>query len=199
MLKNLFVLGENMQLRSVLGLGFLILFLAGCASPYGLEQSPDAMGNNATTYYDDGVYAGQNPSYQGYEDASVGDFYQDPLYGVNVVGGPSSSARDRIIYFSYDSTKIDKRSENVIREHAKYLSQHPQTMVVLEGHTDERGSREYNIGLGERRGYSVKDFFQRVGAGQQQMRVLSYGEERPAVWGSDELSYAKNRRVVIVY
>ena len=72
-------------------------------------------------------------------------------------------------------------------------------MVVLEGHTDERGTREYNIGLGERRAYSVKDVFQQDGVGVDQIRVLSYGEERPAVWGSDEDSYARNRRAVIIY
>lgn len=198
MLKNLFVFGGNMKLRSVLSLGLLIILLAGCASPYGLEQAAGTSSGSEVVHHDS-LYQEQSSDYQSYNEAALGDFYQDPLYGVNVVGGPSSGAKDRVIYFSYDSTKIDARSENVIRQHANYLSNHPQMIVVLEGHTDERGSREYNIGLGERRGYSVKSYFERVGVNQQQIRVLSYGEERPAAWGSDELSYAKNRRVVIVY
>ena len=119
--------------------------------------------------------------------------------GVNVVGGPQSADKDRIIYFSFDSSAIDSRSEAVIREHAKYLRAHPQTKVVLEGHTDERGTREYNIGLGERRAYSVKERFVAEGISPQQMRVMSYGEERPAAFGSSEEDYAKNRRAVIVY
>ncbi len=188
-----------MKIKLVIVLGLLSLFVAGCQSPYGLERSGENGVNGAdvgNTYSNGGPYAQPSSNYSG---ASTGDFYQDPLYGVNVVGGPESNDRDRVIYFSYDSAAIDERSENVIREHAKYLRNHPQTMVVLEGHTDERGTREYNIGLGERRAYSVKQHFTAAGVDKQQMRVLSYGEERPAVWGSDEISYAKNRRVVIIY
>ncbi|MDO5091153.1 MAG: peptidoglycan-associated lipoprotein Pal [Cardiobacteriaceae bacterium] len=183
-----------------------LALLAGCSSPYQGEQAgQDGSMYGSTydagaTYGTDGNPYGMAGGYRGASDyASTADFYQDPMYGVNVVGGPDASARDRIIYFSYDSSSIDSRSEAVIREHANYLRANPGTMVVLEGHTDERGTRDYNIGLGERRAYSVKQAFQNHGVGIQQMRVLSYGEERPAVWGSDELSYAKNRRVVIIY
>lgn len=193
-----------MKLKVFFGMSALAL-LAGCSDPYGGEQAgQDGSMYGSTydagaTYGSDGNPYGMAGGYRGGDYASTADFYQDPMYGVNVVGGPDASARDRIIYFSYDSSSIDSRSEAVIREHAKYLRANPGTMVVLEGHTDERGTRDYNIGLGERRAYSVKDAFRNAGVGIQQMRVLSYGEERPAVWGSDELSYAKNRRVVIIY
>lgn len=195
-----------MNLKFFCSVGALVL-LAGCSDPYNADQAGQAGadgGMYGSTYgsdgnpYGSGYGAGGN-GYYGSDSASTADFYQDPLYGVNVVGGPDASARDRIIYFSYDSASIDSRSQAVIEEHAKYLRANPNTMVVLEGHTDERGTRDYNIGLGERRAYSVKQAFQNYGVGVQQMRVLSYGEERPAVWGSDELSYAKNRRVVIIY
>lgn len=197
-----------MKLKVCFGLGALVL-LGACSDPYNADQAGQgaygADGTYGATYGSDGnPYGaaggyGAGSSYYGSDSASTADFYQDPMYGVNVVGGPDASARDRIIYFSYDSSTIDSRSEAVIREHANYLRANPGTMVVLEGHTDERGTRDYNIGLGERRAYSVKQAFQNYGVGVQQMRVLSYGEERPAVWGSDELSYAKNRRVVIIY
>lgn len=196
-----------MKLKFFLSLGALVL-LAGCSSPYGEDGTQGGAADGSTygsTYGSDGNpygyggAGGTGGGYYGSDSASTADFYQDPQYGVNVVGGPDASARDRIIYFSYDSSTIDSRSEAVIREHANYLRANPGTMVVLEGHTDERGTRDYNIGLGERRAYSVKQAFQNHGVGVQQMRVLSYGEERPAVWGSDELSYAKNRRVVIIY
>lgn len=197
-----------MKLKFFYSLAALVL-LAGCSSPYDAEQAGQGAGEGGmygATYGSDGnpygsggAYGAGGSSYYGGDSASTADFYQDPMYGVNVVGGPDASARDRVIYFSYDSASIDSRSMAVIEEHARYLRANPGTMVVLEGHTDERGTREYNIGLGERRAYSVKQAFQNLGAGVQQMRVLSYGEERPAVWGSDELSYAKNRRVVIIY
>ena len=187
-----------MNKKTVLIMVGLAAMVSACSKPYEVDPNAaagqvGAYGNDAygASSYGNGGYGGQSNGY--------GNFYDDPAYGVNVVGGPQASEKDRVIYFSYDSSRIDQRSENVIREHAKYLREHPQTMVVLEGHTDERGTREYNIGLGERRAYSVKDVFQQDGVGVDQIRVLSYGEERPAVWGSDEDSYARNRRAVIIY
>lgn len=188
-------------------------------NPYGSSNSGNLYGNGSNPYggesaplYGTGSASGQQGySYNQLRDkvnsygtannsaAAYGDYYRDPQYGVNVTGGPKATGKDRIIYFSYDSSRLDARAEAVLREHARYLKAHPQTVVVLEGHTDERGSREYNIALGERRAYSVKQQFQRLGVNTQQMRVLSYGEERPAAWGADEGSYAKNRRTVIIY
>ncbi len=172
------------------------LAIAGCTSPYGVEQDDTFYGEDGYTVPG---YSNAYGNIRHNTQASVGDFYEDPAYGMNVVGGPSALAKDRLIYFAYDSSKLDSRSANVIREHAKYLRVHPQTRVVLEGHTDERGSREYNIGLGERRAYSVKRLFKQEGVNVSQMRVLSYGEERPAAFCSNENCYAKNRRVVIIY
>ncbi|MDO4643812.1 MAG: peptidoglycan-associated lipoprotein Pal [Cardiobacteriaceae bacterium] len=192
-----------MKRNQFIGLCLFALWAFGCSSPYGLEgKDADAAANagqdGSFGAYGDGATYGSNSSY-GRGNASTADYYNDPQYGVNVVGGPNSSDKDRIIYFSYDSSSIDSRSEAVIREHAKYLRAHPETRVVLEGHTDERGTREYNIGLGERRAYSVKEHFVAAGISPQQMRVLSYGEERPASFGSSEQDYAKNRRAVIIY
>ena len=174
----------------------IVLALGGCASPYGAEQGESFYGKDGYTV------PGRATAYGNVENntrASVGDFYEDPAYGVNVVGGPGAQAKDRVIYFAYDSAHLDDRSAAVVREHVQYLRSHPQTRVVLEGHTDERGSREYNVGLGERRAYSVKRLFRQEGVDVAQMRVLSYGEERPAAFCSNETCYAKNRRVVIIY
>ena len=190
-----------MKYKHTLSLILFTLLAFGCSSPYGLEEGEGAVApgkDGCFSVYGDGDTYGNNNSF-GRGGAGTGDYYNDPQYGVNVVGGPQSADKDRIIYFSYDSSAIDSRSEAVIREHAKYLRAHPQTRVVLEGHTDERGTREYNIGLGERRAYSVKERFVAAGISPQQMRVLSYGEERPAAFGSSEEDYAKNRRAVIVY
>jgi peptidoglycan-associated lipoprotein len=105
----------------------------------------------------------------------------------------------RTIYFDFDSSEIKGEGTDVVAAHAKYLAANAATRVRLEGHTDERGSREYNIGLGERRAQAVRRALLLQGAADRQISTVSYGEERPAVPGHDEAAWAKNRRVEIVY
>ena len=105
----------------------------------------------------------------------------------------------RVVYFDFDSSEIKGTGTDVVAAHAKYLARHSDQRVRLEGHTDERGSREYNIGLGERRAQSVRRALLLQGASDGQISTVSYGEERPAVPGHDEAAWAKNRRVEIVY
>ena len=105
----------------------------------------------------------------------------------------------RIVYFDFDSSEIKGSGTDVVAAHAKFLASHSGTRVRLEGHTDERGSREYNIGLGERRAQAVRRALLLQGATDAQLSTVSYGEERPAVPGHDESAWAKNRRVEIVY
>jgi peptidoglycan-associated lipoprotein len=106
---------------------------------------------------------------------------------------------NRLIYFDFDSAEIKGEGIGVVAAHAKYLAAHGNVRVRLEGHTDERGSREYNIGLGERRAQSVRRALLLQGVADAQMSTVSYGEERPAAPGHDEAAWAKNRRVEIVY
>lgn len=103
------------------------------------------------------------------------------------------------IFFDYDSTDIKMDYEDVLTAHARYLAENPGARVRLEGHTDERGSREYNIGLGERRSQSVRRVLMLQGAQDSQIITVSFGEERPAEFGSSESAWAKNRRVEIQY
>lgn len=105
----------------------------------------------------------------------------------------------RVVYFDFDSAEIKGAGTDVVAAHAKYLGAHAAIRVRLEGHTDERGSREYNIGLGERRAQSVRRALLLQGATDAQISTVSYGEERPAAPGHDEAAWAKNRRVEIVY
>jgi peptidoglycan-associated lipoprotein len=105
----------------------------------------------------------------------------------------------RIIYFDFDSSDIKGEGNDVVAAHAKYLATHAGTRVRLEGNTDDRGSREYNIGLGERRAQSVRRALLLQGVAEAQISTVSYGAERPAVQGHDEAAWAKNRRVEIVY
>ncbi|MGO9803911.1 MAG: peptidoglycan-associated lipoprotein Pal [Steroidobacteraceae bacterium] len=105
----------------------------------------------------------------------------------------------RIVYFDFDSAVIQGQGVDVVAAHAKYLAANPQQRVRLEGNTDERGSREYNIGLGDRRAQSVRRALLLQGVAEGQITTVSYGEERPADPGHDEAAWAKNRRVEIVY
>jgi len=104
-----------------------------------------------------------------------------------------------IIYFDYDSSDIKSDYASVVAANAKYLNANAARKVRLEGNTDERGSREYNIGLGERRAQAVRRALLLQGVSEAQIATVSYGEERPAAAGSDETAYAKNRRVEISY
>lgn len=105
----------------------------------------------------------------------------------------------RVVYFDFDSSEIKGTGTDVVAAHAKYLAANGSARVRLEGHTDERGSREYNIGLGERRAQAVRRALMLQGASDGQISTVSYGEERPAVPGHDEAAWSKNRRVEIVY
>ena len=104
-----------------------------------------------------------------------------------------------IIYFDYDRAEIKPEFVPIVTAHAKYLNTASGNKIRLEGHSDERGSREYNIGLGERRAQAVRRALMLQGVTEAQITTVSYGEERAAVQGSDESAYAKNRRVELVY
>jgi peptidoglycan-associated lipoprotein len=104
-----------------------------------------------------------------------------------------------IVYFDFDSSEIRAEYVSVVAAHAGYLVKFPSARVRLEGHTDERGSREYNIGLGERRAQAVRSALMLQGVADAQITTVSYGEERPAVDGSDEAAHAQNRRVELVH
>lgn len=105
----------------------------------------------------------------------------------------------RVIYFEYDSDEVKGEYRPVIEAQAAYLASHPQTVITLEGHADERGTREYNLALGERRALAVRRQLTLLGGSEGQARTVSFGEERPAADGHDEQAYEQNRRVEIVY
>ena len=106
---------------------------------------------------------------------------------------------DRTIYFEYDSAKLTSESIAILETHGNFIAGNGEVKVRLEGHGDERGSREYNIALGERRANSVRQLMTFLGANSAQIRVVSYGEERPVVDDHDESAWAANRRVEIIY
>jgi len=103
------------------------------------------------------------------------------------------------VYFAFDQSDISEEYTEMLSRHGAYLADNPDARVRLEGHADEQGSREYNIGLGERRAQAVRQYLLLQGVGATQLTTVSYGEERPGVLGSDEEAWTLNRRVELVY
>lgn len=111
----------------------------------------------------------------------------------------ASQDAKRIFYFDFDSNVVHEKDKPAILANANYLLGHPNKKIILEGHTDPRGSREYNIGLGERRANAVAAILKAKGVGQNQIRIVSYGAQKLAANGRTEQDYQLDRRGVIVY
>jgi peptidoglycan-associated lipoprotein len=126
---------------------------------------------------------------------ALGDDAQGANSGANATG---PLAR-KIIYFDFDKSEIKPEFADVVSAHARNLTGHPGLKIKLEGNTDERGTREYNIGLGERRAQAVRRALMLQGVTESQLATVSFGSERPAVEGDDEAAWAQNRRVELVY
>jgi peptidoglycan-associated lipoprotein len=160
------------------------LGLAACGSKHPKESPPPPASE-----------VGAGTASTGAGDASAG-----LNAGDDEAAGPQAGLlAKRVIYFDFDSSEIKGDGTDIVGAHAKYLANNPTARVRLEGHTDDRGSREYNIGLGERRAQSVRRALLLQGATEAQLSTVSYGDERPAVAGHDEAAWSKNRRVEIVY
>ncbi|KHN52676.1 MULTISPECIES: peptidoglycan-associated lipoprotein Pal [Pectobacterium] len=107
--------------------------------------------------------------------------------------------RNNIVYFGLDKYDVSSEFAQMLDAHAAFLRSNPSYKVTIEGHADERGTPEYNIALGERRANAVQMYLQGKGVSSDQISIVSYGKEKPAVLGHDEAAYAKNRRAVLVY
>ncbi len=118
---------------------------------------------------------------------------------LNVLDDPSNILSNQVIYFEFDSSTVKPESMELLAAHAGFLAENSGLRIRLEGHADERGSREYNLGLGERRAQAVERILVLNGAAAGQLDNVSYGEERPAALGHDESAWWQNRRVELVY
>ncbi len=123
----------------------------------------------------------------------------DARSGMSALDDPTSPLSVRILYFDYDSSEVLPAYREVLEAHANYLVQNPNITISLEGHADERGSREYNLALGERRSQSAKRHMMLFGPASSQIRATSYGEERPIADGHNDEAWSQNRRVEIIY
>lgn len=166
------------------------LMLAGC--PKKPTTAPDEGAGSEVPGQTEGAMTGGTEAGGGGEPR--------PLPGAE--GGEDEAAAAaraaRVVYFDFDSSEIRPEYAAVIASHARRLASNVTLTVRLEGHTDERGSREYNIALGERRAQAVRRALLLQGAGDNQVATVSYGEERPAADGMTEEAWAQNRRVEIV-
>lgn len=158
----------------------LMAILAGCS---GSQSIPDPEPTDTT--YGDGASTG------GMDDGGMGDG--------EFIDDPSAGELGMVIYFDFDSSEVRPQDQELVSRHAVQISDDVGVRVRLEGHADERGSREYNIGLGERRSQAVRQMLLIQGVSTSQLSTVSFGEERPASFGSSESDYAQNRRVEIKY
>jgi peptidoglycan-associated lipoprotein len=171
-----------MSIRQLLILGLLASFLAGCSQQ--TIPDPDARSGTVAAGDDSMADLDAMDDERGLDD---GEFFDD------------ESAMTMIIYFDFDQSELRPEYADVLARHASGLSNNSRTSIRLEGHADERGSREYNIGLGERRSQSVRRMLLIQGASSDQIATVSFGEERPAAFGGNEDAYQQNRRVEIKY
>ena len=156
-----------------------VAVLAGCKSKAAKDTTPPADTTGSTgTVVDNTTAAG--------------------AYGPNDLD-TDSCLRQRVVYFDLDQDALKPEFQAIVGCHAKYLRDRPSSRMNLEGNADERGSREYNLGLGERRGNAVSSAVQAQGGSGSQVTVVSYGEERPVCTDSNEECWARNRRAELVY
>jgi peptidoglycan-associated lipoprotein len=159
--------------------GALMITLAGCANNRAPEVLPDAP--------DGGEYNGGNTN------GNVGNA---------IIPGSEAdfirSIESNTVYFDTDRYNIDGADQAVLASQARWLAQYPQVRVTIEGHADERGTRDYNLALGERRANAARNYLASLGVDPSRIMVVSYGKERPIALGSDEASWAQNRRAVTV-
>jgi len=165
---------------SVLQISLLAAFVAGCAS--NSIPDPDPSAETADT----------NAASDTYDNS--GDFGRGES-----LADDAAAQLGTIIYFDFDQAELRPEYVDLLARHADQMSYSTGIQVRLEGHADERGSREYNIGLGERRSQAVRSVLLANGVSIDRLSTVSFGEERPALAGNNEQSYAQNRRVEINY
>lgn len=171
-----------MSQQNYVVLGLLSLVLAGCSKD--VIPAPEPQENVGGS---EGQIDNDYGSNGGFDD------------GEEVGYDPMAEELANVIYFDYDSSELRPEDTDIVARHARQLGMNSGMSVRLEGHGDERGSREYNIGLGERRAQTIRRLLLIQGASAAQVSTVSFGEERPAVEGSTEAAYSQNRRVEIKY
>jgi len=177
----------NKKVVSVL-IGVALVSLVGCASKEAAKDAPVETRTPAAA-------SATTPSTAG----STTPAPAQTNLAVNPLKDPSNILSTRIIYFDYDLDSVKGEYQAIVQAHAKYLSENRSRKIRLEGHADERGSREYNMALGQRRADAVRKANNLLGVANDRMETVSFGEDKPRAAGSDDAAWSQNRRVEIVY
>ncbi|MCC3750766.1 MAG: peptidoglycan-associated lipoprotein Pal [Halorhodospira halophila] len=197
---------RNVALRPLrtLGLTASLALLAGCA--HWIEDPETAPGEETELETEDfdptEAEALEDPSdadEERLERARAEGLDPDDPLDAAVLDEPDSPLATRRVHFAFDSSDIRDEDIPVLEAHAEFLREHPDERMTIEGHTDERGSREYNLALGERRAEAVERLLRANGARSDQLEVVSYGEEDPLIDESNEDAWAENRRAELLY
>ena len=197
----------NQSIKSWMLAGLLAIFLSACATTQEEMTTDDGPPTDDQMQQGDATMSGGDSSggaeTSGLEgaDSGVGTAIVEgpPMTATEILEQSEGDLADRTIYFEYDSAKLTSESIALLEVHGNFIAGNGEVSVRLEGHADERGSREYNIALGDRRAQSVRRVLLFQGASTNQLDTVSYGEERPAVQGHDEEAWSKNRRVELIY
>ena len=161
---------------------FFLAFVAGCSTTS--KDTADSSGSGSS-----GVFNSTSTTSEEETAADSGGIEPGSQEDLIVNVG------DRV-FFGYDSAELDSDAKELLQAQAAWLKQHNKASITIEGHCDERGTREYNLALGERRAQAVKNYLNGLGVGVSSMSTISYGKERPAVVGSNDDAWSQNRRSV---
>jgi peptidoglycan-associated lipoprotein len=175
-----------MKLIHSMAVALVVVAFTGCSSTGDKKDGEVAVEDRGDAGLDSGAVA-----------TGVGSGYGDLT--VESLSDPNSPLSQRVIYFEYDSSEVASQDRPLVEAHAAFLAANPEIKVAVEGHADERGAREYNIGLGDQRAQSVRRMMEFQGVSPAQISTVSFGEEKPAVEGHDESAWSMNRRVELVY
>lgn len=183
----------------VMMLAFALTGLAACSSTGGLQDEGGAQQAEVVDQSSGAGTTATTGSAATSEGAQTGGAEAPYSFEGRPIKGASDPSDAWLVYFDLDSSSVDGQYHAMLAAHAAYLAQHPDAQMTIEGHADERGSREYNIGLGERRARAVRDLMVLQGVAPRQLTLVSYGEERPDALGHDESAWRLNRRAVLLY
>jgi peptidoglycan-associated lipoprotein len=199
----------NPGIKSWLLVTLVAAFVSACASTQeeisaGGDGAPvDQSQSGSSGSFDGSSIDGSGAAATGLDGADGGDgtaiVDSGPMTAMELLEETDSELANRIIYFEYDSAKLSSESIAILETHGNFIAGNGEVTVRLEGHGDERGSREYNIALGDRRAQSVRRVLLFQGASSDQVETVSYGEEKPMELGHDEAAWSKNRRVELIY
>ena len=182
--------------KTYLALAVTAALLSGCSSTE--EKDADLLNGSQSAAVEGAATSGYSDGTGISGSEMIGSELSPEEMGAEFTD-PQNPLSKQTIYFMYDSSQVQQDFIPVIAAHAQYLLAHPAQRMVLEGHADERGSREYNIALGEQRAKSVARMMKVQGVADNQLEVVSYGEEKPSAEGHDEATWQLNRRVELVY